>query len=100
MALERVGGVMVYALSSPSRPRFVTYLNNRDFAFSGADLADAGEDIAPAGDLGPEGVKFIAASSSPTGQPMVAVANEVSGSTDAVRREAAQAQAVPPPPLR
>ncbi|MET0525200.1 MAG: choice-of-anchor I family protein [Nocardioides sp.] len=81
VALERVGGVMVYDLSSPSRPTFVTYLNNRDFAFSGADLADAGEDIAPAGDLGPEGVKFVPASSSPTGQPMVAVANEVSGST-------------------
>ena len=81
VALERVGGIMVYDLSTPSRPRFVTYLNNRDFAFSGAELADAGEDIAPAGDLGPEGVKFIPAAASPTGQPMVAVANEVSGST-------------------
>ena len=34
-----------------------------------------------AGDLAPEGVKFIAADKSPTGRPMLAVANEVSGTT-------------------
>ena len=81
VTLERVGGVMVYDVSSPAKPRFVTYLNNRDFAFSGGDLADAGADITPAGDLGPEGLEFIPAASSPTGQPLLAVANEVSGST-------------------
>lgn len=81
VALERIGGIMVYDLSKPTRPSFVTYLNNRDFAFSAEELADSGEDIAPAGDLGPEGLEFIPASSSPTGEPLLAVANEVSGST-------------------
>ena len=33
------------------------------------------------GDLGPEGLSFIPAAESPTGTPVVAVANEVSGST-------------------
>lgn len=66
--LERVGGVMVYDISKPSSPVFVTYVNNRDFATD-------------SGDLGPEGVAFISGDDSPTGKPMLAVGNEVSGST-------------------
>lgn len=73
VGLERVGGVMVYDVTDPVRASFVTYVNNRDFAFSGATPA--------AGDLGPEGLDFIAAEDSPTGRPLVAVGNEVSGST-------------------
>lgn len=75
VGLERIGGVMVYDLSRPSRPRFVTYVNTRDFAVSGED------DLAAAGDLGPEGLAFVTAVDSPTGRPMLAVAHEVSGST-------------------
>ena len=75
LGLERVGGVAVFDLSTPKRPRFVTYVNTRDFAVSGED------DLAAAGDLGPEGLAFVKRSESPTGKPMLAVAHEVSGST-------------------
>ncbi|MGZ5405841.1 MAG: choice-of-anchor I family protein, partial [Nocardioides sp.] len=75
VGLERVGGVMVLDLSRPARPRFVTYVNTRDFAFDGET------DLALAGDLGPEGLAFIKRADSPSGSPMLAVAHEVSGTT-------------------
>lgn len=68
IGFERVGGVIVYDITVPAQSFFVTYLNNRDFSDN-------------SGDLGPEGLSFIPADQSPTGQPLVAVANEVSGST-------------------
>jgi hypothetical protein len=79
IGLERVGGVMVYDITEPTVSTFVTYLNNRDFAVSVED--DGAEWLSDAGDLGPEGLTFIAAASSPTGEPILAVANEVSGTT-------------------
>jgi DNA-binding beta-propeller fold protein YncE len=66
IGLERVGGVMVYDVTQPRAPSFVTYLNTR----SGAT-----------GDLGPEGLIFIPASKSPNGKPLVVVGNEISGTT-------------------
>ncbi len=76
IGLERVGGIMVYNVTNPQNPEFVQYLNNRDFSVSQDDL-EAGM----AGDLGPEGLAFIAAEDSPNGKPMLAVGNEVSGTT-------------------
>ncbi len=66
IGLERVGGLMMYDVTDPTAPFFVDYLNNRNFA-------------AGTGDLGPEGVHFIPAQDSPSGRPLVAVANEISG---------------------
>lgn len=80
IGLERVGGIMVYDVTNPQAPEFVQYLNNRDFSASQADL-EAGM----AGDLAPEGLAFIAAEDSPTGKPLLAVGNEVSGSTTLYR---------------
>ncbi|PHQ25370.1 alkaline phosphatase [Marinobacter guineae] len=76
IGLERVGGIMVYNVTNPQNAQFVQYLNNRDFSVSQDDL-EAGM----AGDLGPEGLAFIAAENSPNGKPMLAVGNEVSGTT-------------------
>jgi DNA-binding beta-propeller fold protein YncE len=76
IGLERIGGIMVYDVTNPQNPEFVQYLNNRDFSVSDADL-QAGM----AGDLGPEGIAFIAAEDSPNGQPLLAVGNEISGTT-------------------
>ena len=76
IGLERVGGIMVYNVTNPQNPEFVQYLNNRDFSASQTDLESG-----MAGDLGPEGLAFIAAGDSPNGKPMLAVGNEVSGTT-------------------
>jgi hypothetical protein len=73
IGLERIGGVMVYDVTSPKSPEFIQYINPRDFAGNAA--------AGTAGDLGPEGILFISAADSPTGKPLVVVANEVSGST-------------------
>lgn len=77
IGFERVGGIAVFDITEPAASKFVTYLNNRNFAFS---LEDDGN-LEGAGDLGPEGLAFIAAKDSPNGKPMIAVGNEVSGTT-------------------
>lgn len=82
VGLERVGGVMVYDVTNPESPRFVQYINNRDFD---PDLVpeDVPADRSAIGDLGPEHIEFISADASPTGTPMLLVSNEVSGSVTA-----------------
>ena len=74
IGLERMGGVMVYEITDPTAPVFVQYLNNRDLNIEPGDGVDAG-------DLGPEGFKFVSASKSPNGKPILIVGNEVSGTT-------------------
>lgn len=71
--LERVGGIVAYDLGDPRAPRLAGYVNTRDFTGSVKD--------GTAGDVGPEGVLFIPASDSPTRRPLLAVGNEVSGTT-------------------
>lgn len=82
IGLERIGGIATFDLSNPSEPEFVQYVNNRDFSVEAALDVD-GEDVTnPAvGDLGPEGLTFISAEDSPNGRPLLAVGNEVSGTT-------------------
>jgi hypothetical protein len=66
IGLERVGGVMVYEVTNPTAPNFVTYINTRD---------------GTTGDLGPEGLAIVPAAFSPTGSPLLVVGNEISGTT-------------------
>ncbi|WP_405795247.1 choice-of-anchor I family protein [Streptomyces sp. NBC_01506] len=73
VGLERPGGIAAYDLSDPHRPKAAGYVNSRDFA--GDPKAGT------AGDLGPEGVLFVAAKDSPTGDALLVVGNEVSGTT-------------------
>jgi hypothetical protein len=75
IGLERIGGIMVYDLTNPTAPKFVEYVNNRDFSVV------IGDDLRVAGDLGPEGLILIDASKSPNGKPLLVVANEISGTT-------------------
>ena len=59
IALERTGGIMVYDVSDPENATFEKY-------------------ITIDGDVSPEGLQFISAEDSPTGQSLLAIANEES----------------------
>ena len=76
IGLERIGGTVVYNVSDPENPEFVLYENNRDF-FVDNDALEQGL----AGDLGPESILFIRKKDSPIRKPLLAIANEVSGTT-------------------
>lgn len=82
IGLERMGGIMVYEITNPQSPRFVHYTLGRELIDFDGDVAS---ELDAAGDLGPEGLVFIDASVSPTGEPLLAVANEISGSTTIYR---------------
>ncbi|MGZ9899971.1 choice-of-anchor I family protein [Shewanella gaetbuli] len=82
IGLERTGGFMIYDITNPFNVSFVDYIVNRDFDI---EFEIDGDDISGqpelAGDLGPEGMKFVNADQSPTGAPLLIIGNEVSGST-------------------
>lgn len=67
IGIERIGGVMIYDITNPENSTFVNYINSRDFA----------EDIA--GDVSPEGLSFVPASESLSGNAELLAAHEVSG---------------------
>ena len=56
VGLERIGGIMVYDVTDPSGASYVNYINTRDFS---SEIA---------GDVAPEGLAFIPAEDSPSGQ--------------------------------
>ncbi|OXS53804.1 hypothetical protein B1A99_28285 [Cohnella sp. CIP 111063] len=70
VGLERIGGLMMYDITNPAAPVFIDYFNNRNPSKTMDDNVN---------DLGAEGISVISAENSPTGWPMVLVANEVSG---------------------
>lgn len=65
----------MFDVSTPESPRFVQYLNHRDF--------NGDAEPGTAGDLGPEGLAVIPCWESPTRKPLLLVANEVRGTTTA-----------------
>ena len=71
ICLERIGGVMAYNVDNPKAPKFLSYVNNRDFT---GDWKKG-----TAGDVSPEGLVFIPADQSPTGKALVSVVYEMSG---------------------
>lgn len=73
VGLERIGGVVVYDLTEPAKPKLRGYVNHRNF--------EADPQTSESQDLGPEGIHFIAAKGSPNGRPMLVVCNEISGTT-------------------
>jgi 2',3'-cyclic-nucleotide 2'-phosphodiesterase/3'-nucleotidase/5'-nucleotidase len=77
IALERISSIVAYDITNPRAPCLAGYASNR--IFEGDPELDEG------GDLAPEGLHFISAAQSPTGEPLLAVANEVSGSTTLYR---------------
>ena len=87
IGLERNSGIMLYDVTRPARPRFVNYLNFRNFQGHLRDDA--------AGDVSPEGLTFISPEDSPIRQPLLVVAYEVSGSTTVYAIEAAEIPQIP-----
>jgi hypothetical protein len=88
IALERIGGVMVYNITDPGNPVFVDYKNSRSTS-------------AYAGDHGAEGILYIAPADSPTDRGYILVSNEISGTLTIYEVDAdalsAQEQADPRP---
>lgn len=72
VGLERMSGIVVYDITDPANAAYVTYASNVKL--------DGESEKLTAGDIAPEGIKFIDGKDSPNGKPMIAVANEVSGS--------------------
>lgn len=70
---ERMGGIFVYDITNPYNVTFSEYVINRDLT-EGLDVDDE------IGDLAPESLVFVAADESPTGEALLIVGNEISGS--------------------
>ena len=83
VALERTGGVMIYDVTVPENAGFVSYVNSRDFSSTvdGSQVYEDGEldKWVTGGDVAPEGLAFVDGSASPTGNPLLLAACEVSG---------------------
>jgi len=69
IGMERLGGIFVYDVTNPYDAKFVDYVINRDLT-EGGDLI---------GDSAPEGMVFVDATNSPTGNALVIIGNEASG---------------------
>ena len=80
IALERIGGIMVYDITDPANAKFENYINSREF------------DEVIKGDVSPEGLCFIPASSSKTGKATLLAACEVSGTLAAYECDYEQSQ--------
>lgn len=70
IGLERMGGIMVYDITNPYDVQFEDYFYNRG-VIEGADIT---------GDLAPEGMVFVPAEQSATGEALLIIGNEISGS--------------------
>ena len=73
IGLERIGGIMMYDVTDVEDVKFYDYINLRDFT---------GNSVSTSGSLAPEGLNVVEAKDSPTGQPLLIVANEVSGNVN------------------
>ncbi|HHX13480.1 MAG TPA: S-layer homology domain-containing protein [Clostridiales bacterium] len=92
IGLERIGGVMLYDITNPRNAIFKDYINTRDF---GVDFREDGTTDPAQGDVSPEGICAIPAEDSPTGYPLLLVANEVSGTVAVFQQKKVAADSEP-----
>ena len=78
IGLERQGGLMIYDITDPYNPVFDQFINT--YQADGTSM-----------DAGPEGILFIPASESHTGENLLILSNEVSGTTSLLNIEDATA---------
>lgn len=71
VGLERVGGFMVYDITSPTAPIFEGYYNNRS-------TVDGQEGNEIQGDLAPESIVYVAPENNSEEKGLIVIANEVS----------------------
>ncbi len=67
VGLERISGIVAFNVSNPKETYYVNEINTRDFT------------TGIAGDVGVEGMDFVSAEKSPTGEALIFTGNEVSG---------------------
>lgn len=80
IGLERIGGVMIYNITDPATPRYVNYINTRNFLKTPSQA-----NIDSVGELAPEAIVFVPRSESPNGQDLLLVSNEVSGTVSIIQ---------------
>ncbi|MHA7879632.1 MAG: choice-of-anchor I family protein [Saccharospirillum sp.] len=76
LGLERMGGIMVFDVTTPAEPSLVEYFNTREDW-----LSDPETNLATVGDLGIEDITVVPADQSPSGEVLLITGNEVSGTT-------------------
>ncbi len=83
LALERTGGIIIYDVTDPENSEYVNYINTRDFTsiVPGSEIYEDGEldKWVTGGDVAPEGLAFVSAEDSPSGEALLIAAFEVSG---------------------
>jgi hypothetical protein len=92
IGLERMGGIMVYDVSTPTAPTFISYTNA---ALAGLAKTPANNTSPGSYDVSPEGMVFVSASDSPTAKPLLIVASELSGTTTIYEVRVASPTTVP-----
>lgn len=74
VGFERQSAIVVYDITDPASPQFITYYNNRSYGPDGVE-----------GDVGPEIIRFVPAGDSPNGENLLVVGYEVSGSVGIIQ---------------
>lgn len=77
IAIERIGGIMVYDITEPAKTTFVNYINSREFE---SEIQ---------GDVSPEGLCFV---ENQSGNPLLLTACEVSGTLPVYELKASSTQ--------
>lgn len=95
IALERIGGIMVYDITNPKAVSYCNYINTRDFS-EAPDAIDMEENPESylTGDVAPEGLCFVSAKDSPNGTAMLLAAFEVSGTVAAYSVEPVEEEVI------
>ena len=92
IGLERMGGIMIYDITTPTAPSFIRYTNA---ALAGLAATPPNNTTPGSYDVSPEGMVFVPASDSPTAKPLLIVANELSGTTTIYEVRVASPTTVP-----